>query len=519
MNPKVELYINYQYQKIKPIKKTDKGEIWLVSDRSDNLFILREMFSTGLPYKFLKFNPHPIFPKVIYCAEEDEETVVVEEFIQGVNLRDRLKREEYLTQDEAKSIILQLCDGLALLHDNNIIHRDITPANLILQGDSIKLIDFDIARTYKEGQAEDTQRLGTKGYAPPEQYGFGQTDARSDIYTLGLTMRQLLGDNYSGFLKAILSKCTEVDINKRYHSVYELKYAIVNQQQTSAKPQRLYKTIGLLAAVTTFGIAAYFYSNQEDKSEISESKPVQIEKPVEQSQNQNKVKAEKDDEPKNAEKFKFPDIVMPDISSEQQTQTPLPSTPKFELPPLPKQKTFDKPQTPSETEQKSPPQGDNIETGYVKVEYYANGERLNDWVDRFDYDINNAGAGQYIKSTLWKKWQSGDNSLHLPSSLLNLQVRVINYSKEPFYNPQLEVTYNGSDRKLLTGRTIRAGEEISFNIPLDNINIYDARLGKNDVEYSVVMNFSGNGAEIRGTATYYDLIFLKWNEDLPKFGQ
>ena len=181
MNPKVELYINYQYQKIKPIKKTDKGEIWLVSDRSDNLFILREMFSTGLPYKFLKFNPHPIFPKVIYCAEEDEETVVVEEFIQGVNLRDRLKREEYLTQDEAKSIILQLCDGLALLHDNNIIHRDITPANLILQGDSIKLIDFDIARTYKENQSEDTQRLGTKGYAPPEQYGFGQTDARSDI--------------------------------------------------------------------------------------------------------------------------------------------------------------------------------------------------------------------------------------------------------------------------------------------------------------------------------------------------
>lgn len=513
MNPKVELYINYQFQKVKLIKKSDKGEIWLASDRSDNLVILREMFSIGLPYKFIKLNPHPIFPKVLYCAEDENKTIVVEEYIQGVNLRERLKRKEYLTQDEAKNIILQLCDGLALLHDHNIIHRDITPANLILQGSEIKLIDFDIARTYKEGQSEDTQRLGTKGYAPPEQYGFGQTDARSDIYSLGLTMQQLLGSNYSGFLKKILAKCTELDINKRYQSVYELKYAINNYQQIkSKKPQRVYRLIGAFILLSVIGTAIYLYSVQESRQESIETETVPLEEPVsKQKQAESKVNSE--DNQKSSTKFKFPDIVIPAETSKQ------PSTSKVEMPPLPYQKTFDKPQTPSETKQESPPQSDNIETGYVKVEYYANGERLNDWVDRFDYDINNAGAGQYIKSTLWEKWQSGDNSLHLPSSLLNLQVRVINYSKEPFYNPQLEVTYNGSDRKLLTGRTIRAGEEISFNIPSDNINIYDARLGNKDVEYSVVMNFSGNGAEIRGTATYYDLIFLKWNEDLPKFGK
>lgn len=515
MNPTVELYINYQFQKIKPIKKTDKSEVWLVSDRSDNLFILRKMFKTGLPYKFIKLNPHPIFPKVIYCAEDDNETIVVEEYIQGVNLRDKLKKKEYLTQDETKNIILQLCDGLALLHSHNIIHRDITPANLILQGNAIKIIDFDIARTYKEGNSEDTQHLGTKGYAPPEQYGFGQTDARSDIYSLGLTMQQLLGSNYSGFLKEILSKCTEVDINKRYQSVYELKYAIVNYNQNkSEKSQILYKLVGLFALLLAVGTTVYFYSIRENRQETLET---EIEEPVTQRK-QNDSKSNSENNQKNSTKFKFPDIVIPTAPSNQQSTSS--STPKYEMPSLPNQQTFENPKKPIESEQKTSQQNETDVANYVKVEYYANGERLISWVDNWDdIDIDNAGTICYITSNMWKNWQVGNNRLVIPSTFVNLQARAINRSKEVFYNPQLEITYDNGERKLLTSKTLQPGEDTTFIIPIEDIDIYDPTLGESQVKYTIKMRFSGTGADIRTSATYYKLLLLKLNEPIPRLGR
>ena len=123
-----------------------------------------------------------------------------------------------------------MCDGLKELHEHNIIHRDIKPSNLILQSGKIRLIDFDAARIFKEGKAEDTKLLGTKGYAPPEQYGSGQTDQRSDIYSLGVTMKNLLGSNCKGHLKKILDKCTAYDPKNRFQNVDELKTALTLQE-------------------------------------------------------------------------------------------------------------------------------------------------------------------------------------------------------------------------------------------------------------------------------------------------
>ena len=149
---------------------------------------------TGLPYKKLKEHPQPIAPKVIYCSESDGETLIVEEYVQGESLLERLEQGRNLTEKEAEHILLQLCDGLQYLHEQGIIHRDIKPSNLILQnGGIIRLIDFDAARTVKEDKSEDTRFLGTKGYAPPEQFGYGQTDERSDIYSVGITMQKMLG--------------------------------------------------------------------------------------------------------------------------------------------------------------------------------------------------------------------------------------------------------------------------------------------------------------------------------------
>ena len=88
---------------------------------------------------------------------------------------------------------LQLCAVLDYLHHQNIIFRDLKPSNIMVeQSGMVRLIDFGIARLFKPGKASDTAAIGTLGYAPPEQYGSIQTDLRSDVYSLGATLRTLL---------------------------------------------------------------------------------------------------------------------------------------------------------------------------------------------------------------------------------------------------------------------------------------------------------------------------------------
>lgn len=253
MNAAVDAYIKESFQKLRQLRMSEKGEVWLASDKSGKLVVIKKISLTGLPYKNLKENPQPIAPKVIYCSEHDGTTLVVEEYLQGESLLERLKQGRYFTEKEAAQILLMLCDGLRPLHEQGIIHRDIKPSNLILQnGGIIRLIDFDAARTVKEDKNEDTRFLGTKGYAPPEQFGYGQTDERSDIYSVGITIKKMLGKEYRGFLTNILDKCIEIDPKKRYVSVIALKRDILWQRRKFFR----YMLSAFFLAVS-FGIAFY----------------------------------------------------------------------------------------------------------------------------------------------------------------------------------------------------------------------------------------------------------------------
>ena len=232
MNVAVDDYIKESFQKLHQLRMSEKGEVWLASDKSGKLVVIKKILLTGLPYKKLKENPQPIAPKVIYCSERDDETLVIEEYVQGETLLERLEQGRYFTEKEAAQVLMRLCDGLYSLHKQGIIHRDIKPSNLILQnGGIIRLIDFDAARIVKEDKNEDTRFLGTKGYAPPEQFGYGQTDERSDIYSVGITIKKMLGKEYLGYLNNILDKCTEIDPKKRYVSVMALKKDILWQRR------------------------------------------------------------------------------------------------------------------------------------------------------------------------------------------------------------------------------------------------------------------------------------------------
>lgn len=254
--------------KIRLLKSSDKGEVWLASEKSGRLVIRKHIAWTGLPYAMLKEKGYPLIPRILHCIEEDGETLVVEEYVQGESLLDRIGRKAYLSEREAGNILLQLCDGLAPIHAQGIVHRDIKPSNLILQsGCIIRLIDFDAARTVKEHSGEDTMHLGTKGYAPPEQFGYGQTDARSDIYSIGITLRESMPEGYGGYLAKIFARCTEIDPDRRYRNVQELRRAVTLR--------RFWAERGRMALLSTaiVSVAAFFFLSRLDGTEPLPSIP------------------------------------------------------------------------------------------------------------------------------------------------------------------------------------------------------------------------------------------------------
>ncbi|WP_165423621.1 serine/threonine-protein kinase [Ktedonosporobacter rubrisoli] len=144
---------------------------------------------------------HPNLPSIYDQFSENSRFYLVMDFIEGETLEEHLNKLNgaKLPIEKVLEIGIQLCSVLDYLHTREpaIIFRDLKPANIMLtQGDNLYLIDFGIARHFKPGKAKDTAALGSAGYAAPEQYGRSQTTARSDIYSLGATLHQLLtGEN------------------------------------------------------------------------------------------------------------------------------------------------------------------------------------------------------------------------------------------------------------------------------------------------------------------------------------
>ena len=350
MKKNVAEFLEFRYEKLKMLKRSERGEVWLASTRQGGeLVIIKRVAATGLPYDAIKNSEFTLSAKILYCAEDEAETVVVEEFIQGENLLERLERKNFLSESEARMILLQMCDGLAELHAQKIIHRDIKPSNMILQGDKIRLIDFDAARIFKDDKDEDTGRLGTKGYAPPEQFGSGQTDPRSDIYALGVTMKKLLGLNCGERLKEILDRCTEFDPAHRFQNVDELKDALTAEEfdepeteSTPGESRRVLVSLSikllwfmirgkLHAGLILLTIAIFFLATApalNSNENFSEEIIPQAEESPE----------EKISPPAQVEAVKFPEIVMPSIKQnavempQSSATINLPPVEKFSLP-------------------------------------------------------------------------------------------------------------------------------------------------------------------------------------------
>lgn len=179
-----------EYEEIKLLKQSEKSAVLLVRETDgEQVYVQKRLKGRHSIYTELQDCSHSCLPKLYDVILSDDATTIIEEYIEG-----QLLGSADLSEKQILRAVKELCTVLEYLHGKDIIHRDIKPSNIILAKDGhIRLIDFDAARMPKEDLEQDTRRLGTRGYAPPEQYGFAQTDARADIYSLGVTLDQLLG--------------------------------------------------------------------------------------------------------------------------------------------------------------------------------------------------------------------------------------------------------------------------------------------------------------------------------------
>lgn len=213
------------YENISLLKENEKGAIHLVKEKGKEQIMVRKVLTGAHDvYRKLKdYPPHAYLPRLYEVVVTDDSTTVFEEYIEGQLLSDM-----ELSEKQAVGAIKELCSVLEFLHGKGIIHRDIKPSNIMLARDGhIRLLDFDAARMPKDNSEQDTSLLGTRGYAPPEQYGFSQTDERADIYALGVTIKTLLKDKArKPHYHRIIQKCTNLNPDNRYRSVKQVKDAL-----------------------------------------------------------------------------------------------------------------------------------------------------------------------------------------------------------------------------------------------------------------------------------------------------
>lgn len=233
---------NIEYEEIGLLKQSGKSTVLLVRETGGERVFVRKILKGKISaYSELIGCANPYLPELYEVSVTDNTTEVIEEYIDGQPLGC-----EELTEKQLLGAIKELCSVLEFLHGKGIIHRDIKPSNIILAKDGhIRLIDFDAARMKKDGLGQDTRLLGTRGYAPPEQYGFAQTDERSDIYALGVTLEQLLGNNArKPRYRRIIQKCTNKNPDKRYQSARQVGRAF-----SRGKRGALYSCTALLLIV------------------------------------------------------------------------------------------------------------------------------------------------------------------------------------------------------------------------------------------------------------------------------
>lgn len=253
----------------------DSGELCVVK------CYLREspLFDRSEPEALRTIDAAPM-PRFLAEYRNEQMRCVLREYVPGETLS-QLANDQAFTEEEVIRIGLQLCDQLHALHSMTppVIHRDIKPQNVVLRPDGAAvLIDFGISRVRTEKDA-DTVAFGTQGFSPPEQYGFSQTDARSDIYSLGILLYWLLHratkvtQNSRSALEKVITRCVFFDPDKRFDNVEQVRRALLAAKPEARKKRKRLITVAvcLLLALISCGV---FFSARANQRAVLFSQPL-----------------------------------------------------------------------------------------------------------------------------------------------------------------------------------------------------------------------------------------------------
>ncbi len=203
--------------------------IYLVQHRETGKIYIKKILDVYNPhiYEYLKEHHITGTPRLYHVYEENGQLVLIEEYVSGASLQEMID-EGALSIDRIISFMGELCGILEKLHflKPPIVHRDIKPSNIIITScGRVVLIDFNAAKYSSDTADHDTVLLGTKGYAAPEQYGFGSSTPQTDIYALGILLKELSRSlpAHTNIFDTIISKCTEMNPSDRMKTVGQLK--------------------------------------------------------------------------------------------------------------------------------------------------------------------------------------------------------------------------------------------------------------------------------------------------------
>ena len=207
-------------------------KIFFIRDKNGRVSCVQKRLDAALlpVFEQLRALDTPYLPRILDIDTSVEEgstcICVTEEYIEGDPLQSILDEEGRLSRAETLKLASDVTGALLLIHELEppVIHRDIKPMNIVRRREGgYVLIDFDAARNFDGAASRDTRYILTPGYAPPEQYGFGQSDCRSDIFALGVTLYEAYtgkqfqyGDRLGGALGTVIHRCTALAPKRRY---------------------------------------------------------------------------------------------------------------------------------------------------------------------------------------------------------------------------------------------------------------------------------------------------------------
>lgn len=210
-------------------------------------------------------------PKAYRIFEENGEVYLVREYIEGMSLAQMVLQKGGISEAEICRISRKICQTAEQFQnpDEPIIHRDIKPENIVVTpGGEVVFIDFGTMRSYKKDGSRDTFVVGTRGTAAPEQYGYTQTDQRTDVYAIGQTMLYMVSESYemnqlsecavSRRMKKIIEKACSFDPDKRYGDAVQLRRAVEKCQANNRK--KVYKKAGAVFGLIAAGYILAIFS-------------------------------------------------------------------------------------------------------------------------------------------------------------------------------------------------------------------------------------------------------------------